>query len=237
MSPLRLSLAFVLVLAGCGSCGSAAGEDATAKANVELSKLSRCLLGDTLGAGERPSARLRYVQLAAQGRQDVHDWPERCAPHAEHLGNELRDVAGDDPKLQAVLTATRRTQRLLDQSRVPTDLDALFDAALAAGMVAVATEEGAAPPAPVHPLRAGDLPVLVPAPAMLAASDSVTGPVTHLAFADPNGPWTMCTLTHDLSAAACRNIQGVRGRNEAAIVPSAPGAPPHLLIKRGPGAE
>jgi hypothetical protein len=224
-------LAAVAIAAGggCGSCDDGASDEIEARANVALSQLSRCLLGEPLGAGERPSARLRNVQLGAQGTSATRGWPERCALYAGRMADEL----DERDRYREAYRAARTTERALEQGRTPADLDTLFDTSLALGLVAVPSTEGDAAPTPARPLRAQDVPALVPSPGILAASDPVIGPVTHLAFSVPNGPWRICTLTHDLGAATCRGLAALSGRGEAAIVSSAPAAPAHVQIKRG----
>lgn len=87
-------------------------------------ELRVCLLGDALLPGDRPSERLRFIELANH-TQDDDAWPDRCMPYAQALDEALAtraimNVLGPMPSAVAIVKGT-------DDEVVRSDLDLLFE--------------------------------------------------------------------------------------------------------------
>ncbi|MSP26368.1 MAG: hypothetical protein EXR75_14680 [Myxococcales bacterium] len=129
--------------------------DAARRIVDSYGSLSRCLLGEPLGEGERASMRFRAVQLDALSlgetkRSKGAAWPDRCATHAHALAVGLGASNIVKAKAPTLLDETKAVADALekkdgywqDASRV---VDAMFDSAAAAGLVRVEKPEVEAP--------------------------------------------------------------------------------------------
>lgn len=228
------------LLAAC-TCGDGGADDAAAAANESLSKLAHCLLGGPLDPAESAARRAREVELGASlGARPEPAWPARCASFGQTLASDLERAAeADAEKFGAAHREAVAAQTALGRGEVPSNLDALFAAALGTSLVPVPVEDTSVPAAPprARPLSGQAIGVLAPGNASFAATDPVAVTPTHVAFATPDGPWRVCTFSHDLTSAQCRGFAAASGRAEVAFVGSAAGAPPHLLVKRSPAGE
>jgi len=184
---LRLvMIAAVTTIAGLVAVLVIADRRATAKAdariNVAWSSLSRCLIGEPVRPGERPSVRFRRVQLVAMAMPvdkrrgaDGEPWPATCAAYAFELDRALRDglraekakvtgepglnpnegknLAGTSESLATTLQKTPKTESL-DLSAT---IDRLYERATAEKMVLVSVTNVPMPPQGAVPLDADAL--------------------------------------------------------------------------------
>ncbi|MBI4702972.1 MAG: hypothetical protein HY744_17790 [Deltaproteobacteria bacterium] len=127
--------------------------------------LARCLIGGGLDPGERPSQRLRAVQLAEAGQATapIPRWPERCAAYARDLDRALdAGTMRRLPGLAAPGLAARILKLGADPRRYAATLDSLWTilerADLPEPRLSREASAGLAPAAPARTaLRADDL--------------------------------------------------------------------------------
>lgn len=159
----------LLMLAVLGGTGAYVADrsDKSRKAQVTSSafaQLSGCLLGSPLGAGEKPSVRVRAMQLsiaeespAKMGVPLGNTWPFRCQASAQALVRVLAEERLSTPgaddlgaavdRLAQQLAGTEQDKRLADLSQ---NVDALFAKAADKALTAVGTDAQA--PKPAKPL-------------------------------------------------------------------------------------
>ncbi len=178
---MRMIVIFgVLLVAGVVGALVIADRRATAKAdariNLAWSSLSRCLVGEAIKPGERPSVRFRRIQLTAMAMPvdkrrgtDGEPWPATCAQHAYELDRALRDAlraekqtvtqgggptptAGRDLASTAeALAKTLHQTPKTDSIDLSADIERLFERASAEKMVTVPAPNVPLPPPPASP--------------------------------------------------------------------------------------
>jgi hypothetical protein len=149
------------------------------------SALAICLNGGPPAAGQRPSLRLRAMQLAALTQSDVvrepsrgEPWPDRCARHAHELreGVERASIAAPnaaDLAAAAADLAARLERKEAYWEDLSAAVDATFDHAARAQLVAEARTNVAAPPEPAAVLSLDALASVTPATAAAVDLDAL----------------------------------------------------------------
>jgi hypothetical protein len=144
--------------------------DNTAKVAASWSAFSRCLIGEPLAAGEKPSLRFRNLQLSAMVLPEPQrsepgqlPWPNRCSYPAHAVREALRDsgLAKKDEK-DLAYWAENLGKLLKERKPAQDDLSEPIDKAWEeAGKAQLLTTpgkaEGPVPPAPARPLTVDDL--------------------------------------------------------------------------------
>lgn len=165
-------LAALVVVGGGGAAALVIG-DARASARVDTawSAFHRCMLGPGLEPNERPSRRMRALQLAGMGLDDKQrapekdvPWPARCAPLGHELSTALGDAGRDDRK--ALAQKVEALAKALKEPRpfaadLTTHLEEIWPAAEQAGVkLSAASVEG--PPVAAVALTADALAAIEP---------------------------------------------------------------------------
>lgn len=213
-----------LILVGGGGAAVLAYQDAQARARADgaYSAFHRCVLGPGLEPGERPSRRLRAVQLAAMGLDDKQrapekdvPWPARCAPLAHALGEVLADSGKADrkalgQKVEALAKELKEPRAFAADLSGP--LEEIWPAAEQAGLaLAASAVEG--PPAAALSLDADALGKVEPLAksstslAGLSVEPHAGGPLRVLADdrALPTAPF-LCTFPAAPAGVSCARL-------------------------------
>jgi hypothetical protein len=118
-----LGLGVAAAIVGAVAVGGPARARASARrdASREWARLARCLVGDDALAGEKPSERLRRIELGvaarkASGAAEARDadWPRRCAGAAAKLEKAWRKAHDDESGDRAALTSQTILQPVSD---------------------------------------------------------------------------------------------------------------------------
>jgi hypothetical protein len=131
--------------------GSYFSDEAKQRAANDWDKLRVCLVGDALPPGQKPSDRVRLIELANHRFEDVEPWPDRCAPYAEALDEALaaRAIVSQIGPMPSAVKIVKGT----DDAAHRSDLDLLF-AELEAAALPLPKYKATIPSAPtaVEPL-------------------------------------------------------------------------------------
>jgi hypothetical protein len=141
-----------------------AGREREAKA---WATLARCLTGpEPLAPGEKPSVRVRRIQLTAMGvpwrAQNKEPWPGWCAPRAHAVHEALSDEGHAQAGAKDLAYWAEHVGKQLKDSGYPeTDLggsiDALWDAATKQGLPAAEPDDVTLAPTAAQPLTVDKL--------------------------------------------------------------------------------
>ncbi|MBI4703339.1 MAG: hypothetical protein HY744_19665 [Deltaproteobacteria bacterium] len=135
----KLAIAALALLAVIGVGGffiaRQVSSDAAARVVTSWSSLHRCLLGKPLGEGERPSVRLRAIQLTAMAMAEAapapgkeEPWPRRCGPSGHALSEALKDTGrAKEGEQDLAFWADKLAALLDDKSGVAQDLTEIVD--------------------------------------------------------------------------------------------------------------
>lgn len=145
---LVLFVAIPLAVVGIGGAAWHFGEKAADEAIATAwNEASACLAGAPLEEGEKASLRMRAIQLAAvhaeADRSAETRWPNRCADTVAELYEALRKHGRDGGGEEALAARSETFAVTLRKAEVMTDLskdvDGVFEAAAAMGLVAAPT--------------------------------------------------------------------------------------------------
>jgi hypothetical protein len=242
-----------LVLIGAGGAWWQLAEQA---ARRELEQAWRsvggCLLGSPLGPKERPSLRVRRLQLeavATERNPDAASWPGRCADSVAALFETLRRSHASTGREGELATLSESFAVQLRKAGQMADLSARVDALFeTAGRLGLGTTDLSVPADPPPALRETlDLDTLPPT-ALLSplgyaldslATEPFVGPELHLllhdARLDPKP--TLCTFTARGPEAVCRKIGGALAGKEALTLAGTPDPGALSLVFAGKDGE
>ena len=179
---------------------------ARAEAGEAWFAYARCILGSPLGAGERPSVRIRRIEMNLPDPEHPPAdaaWPARCAYHLHDLQRALSEgrlTRGGGVMAELDLLA-RRAQTDVSPADAPDLADELW-----------ATEGRAGLPLPVVPPRNADRPAPRPAEPLTVATlpplpvdirvapevaDHLPADGLRVLFAAPSGESTLCSFRPD----------------------------------------
>jgi hypothetical protein len=237
-----------IVVLGAGGAGvwmmqASAGEKAIRDA---WSNASACLVGAPLAENERASLRMRAIQLVAvhteRDKPSTSKWPGRCADSVAGVFEALRRHGGDEhgdlsTKAEAAAVELRKADTMTDVSKV---MDAMFDAAKAAGIRADAVSLTDPTPEPVKAFTLDTLPESARITPLQFTLDRVTATsmldssihvLIHDRRVDPSG--ILCTFPVE-GADRCKVLGGeLQGKTALAIGgTSDEGASPLVFVGR-----
>lgn len=162
-------VSLLLVLAA-GGYGVAVQQERAAEQRIALAhgKLSRCLLGSPLQAGESASVRLRRIQLTGMALSDqergpggAEPWPQRCGSFAHQIDEALRDAGRSKGNDDLAHAAAALGKQLKEPTSFSADLtravDAVWSLAALEKVTTAPSVDGAAPPLRAEPLDADEL--------------------------------------------------------------------------------
>lgn len=219
-------VALVVLLAGGGFGLS---RYLNAKANEAVgtswSALSRCMLGDPLAAGEKPSLRFRAIQLSAMTQAEVsrapangEPWPNRCAKHAHVLRESLIEASrAEKDQKDLAFWAEKLGIALKDDGSYMADLSEAVDQAWAqaakAQLQQAAATDTPAPPAPAKALTVDSLaatPGLAKSAVEMKSVQAELNPGANLRILIedkelPNSP-AICTFNAGEQSARCEGL-------------------------------
>jgi hypothetical protein len=181
---------------------------AETKASLAWVSYSRCVLGAPLRGGERPSARIRRIEMnLPEPPPEVGSppaaWPMRCAYHLDDLRAALAQgkLTKNHKGLAELDGVAKWAEADLAPRESPDLADDLWASVEQAGLpVKAATEDNADPPAPLpaDPLTATSLP---PLPVELRVApeeaDHLPADGLRILFAGPSGDSTLCSFRPD----------------------------------------
>lgn len=223
-------LAAPLVMAGLTLGANAAwrwrtAKSARMKAAQAWSAYSECVLGAPLRAGERPSVRMRRIEMnlpEAHAKAPVDAslaWPGRCAYHLDDLRSALVKgrLTKDDRAMTELLRVVEWARKDPAPPESPDLADDLWESIEEAGILSPAVSRAGNPPAevasrsdpaappPAEPLTALTLPPLpVDIRVLPEEADHLPADGLRLLFAAPSGDSTLCSFRPDEHGAAFR---------------------------------
>lgn len=196
--------------------------DNTEKVAASWSAFSRCLVGEPLAAGEKPSLRFRNLQLSAMVLPEPQrsepgqlPWPNRCSYPAHAVREALRDsgLAKKDEKDLAYWA--ENLGKLLKERKPAQDdlsepIDKVWEEATKAQLVA-GKADGPLPIAPARPLTLDDLrkadPITKESFALKAAfEEPFQSPKLHLLVEDKSVAASPFLCTFAGTSAQCAKL-------------------------------
>jgi hypothetical protein len=192
-----------------------AAKNARTKAAAAWSAYSQCVLGAPLRAGERPSVRMRRIEMnlpeahAPSSSDASPAWPARCAHHLDDLSSALvqRRLTRNDKPMAELLRIVEWARKDPSPPESPDLADDLWASIDEAGLLSpsgagappsVEPASDAAAPPPAEPLTALTLPPL-PVEIRVAPeeADHLPADGLRLLFAAPSGDSTLCSFRPD----------------------------------------
>jgi hypothetical protein len=171
----------------------------------------RCVLGAPLREGERPSVRMRRIEMnlpqvrGVSGIEQAPAWPARCAYHLDAFGAAISQgrLAKNEKARSELLRIVEWARKDPAPSESPDLADDLWASVGEAGVLttpapgATATNDPPAP-LPAEPLTAKTLPPLpVEIRVLPEEADHLPGEGLRLMFAAPAGDSTLCSFRPD----------------------------------------
>jgi hypothetical protein len=169
----------VVVAGGVGVLMWRADVDAREREAVAWGKLTRCLVGDGVPAGQKPSLRARKIQLRAVAEpyenrpaSEGEAWPSRCAPPALALMETFKDTGRLDRDGADLAKGAEALGKKLKENVKPSidifeTIDRLWDEA---AKIHLAPKAGADVKLPPEPVDALDLDALAATPPLAKAA-------------------------------------------------------------------
>jgi hypothetical protein len=205
---------FVAVTLGANAAWRWRSEKAArAKASVAWASYSECVLGAPLRGAEKPSTRIRRIEMNLPDPRHAAGetpWPLRCAYHLADLSNALSQgrLTKKSKAMAELDLVARWAKDDLAPQQSPNLADDLWAAVDHAGL-----------PSPESPLAASDPPAPLPAEPLTRVSlprlpvslrvppeeaDHLPADGLRLLFAAPSGESTLCSFRPDEHLAAFR---------------------------------
>lgn len=218
-------LALVLVGGGGYAIFRYLGTQAAEKLVDSWSALHRCVVGDALKQGEKPSVRFRAQQLTALTMGDLarapgkgDPWPERCSPLAHVLQAAAKDAGkAEEGKQDLGYWAEQLAVQLKQEGAFSKDLsepvDQLWAEANKVGIQLKPKPEQAAPPEPAQALTVDAFAQAKPVtakPFELKGLQTEVNPGPTLRFLvddkdQPESPF-LCTFKSNAATARCAKL-------------------------------
>ncbi len=226
----KVLLAVVLIPAvlGAGAYALLRRQDAQNRRAVASAwgSFSRCLLGGELQPNERPSLRLRAVQLTAAGMTDAErtaegsdkPWPASCAPLGHALRESLRTASMEEKGKKDLAHWSEHLGKLLAEPNafmndLTEPVEAAWDQAKEAGIEPIAGVSGPKAPAPASALHASffsSVAPLSPVSFSLKAiyTDAHPGGTLRVLIDERSAPKApfLCTFDASAASATCASL-------------------------------
>jgi hypothetical protein len=262
LRPLLLAAGVVLVGAGVAYAVNSRFSGARRRAQLARTatawnQLRRCLVGEALRPGERPSALVRRTELGLPRAvytlppaERVRQWPFRCASPASVMTHALFESGSDDPQHRMLAMLASRAASALERGQLHTGtqdrlgyIDELFEVARRAHLPPGEPAAGPLPPPPVQPLSPRAMTALFAdaGRATVVASDPVAGRALRVVV----GATTrrLCQFpfasepARQLASVRCTEVRFADAPARVEILGADDAAPAVLRVRRGDGPE
>lgn len=227
-APWTSALLLTSLAWSCARADDAADNDKrVARIDETWRMFSRCLVGKPLGAEDKPSSRLRMVELTVlvEGSDKHPEWPGSCAVYAKELLAVVSTLAGDAAvdKYAPLATELRMFEGTSVDVYIADDkaplVDRLWEAARGVGLEPISADAAALNDAPSAPIAAAPIEIdklveLGPSTSYAERVEMAPGRVIRFALGGGDAAALYCTIGSDkavLDHVSCHEVSGKLG--------------------------